>query len=90
MDNNFAAHVEEIVNVAEGGSSSRDQVVLDSWLRCITDHNLDPEHKGEARILPAETLRIHQQEAEELLYIEDHWEKTTLEKCTTKLLINGF
>lgn len=69
MDNNFAAHVEEIVNVAEGGSSSRDQVVLDSWLRCITDHNLDPEHKGEARILPAETLRIHQQEAEELLYI---------------------
>ena len=69
MDNNFAAHVEEIVNVAEGGSSSRDQVVLDSWLRCITDHNLDPEHKGEARILPAETLRIHQQEAEELLSI---------------------
>jgi len=69
MDNNFAAHVEEIVNVAEGGSSSRDQVVLDSWLRCITDHKLDPEHKGEARILPAETLRIHQQEAEELLSI---------------------
>ena len=69
MDHNFAAHVEEIVNVAEGGSSSRDQVVLDSWLRCITDHKLDPEHKGEARILPAETLRIHQQEAEELLSI---------------------
>ena len=65
----FEQHIQEIVDAAEGRSVARDTDVVQSWLRCIKDHNLDPEHKGEARILPEATLRQHQQEAEDLLAI---------------------
>ncbi|WP_171176007.1 sigma-54-dependent Fis family transcriptional regulator [Ruegeria sp. HKCCD8929] len=65
----FESHVREIITVAEGGASSRDPEVVNSWLRCLNDHKLDPEHKGEAIILPEARLRQHQQEAEELLSI---------------------
>ncbi len=65
----FEQHVQEIVDAAEGKAVARDSGVVQSWLRCIQDHNLDPEHKGEARILPEAALRQHQQEAEDLLSI---------------------
>lgn len=65
----FEHHVREIVDAAEGKNIARDSNVVQSWLRCIKDYNLDPEHKGEARILPEATLRQHQQEAEDLLSI---------------------
>ncbi|WP_299852466.1 sigma-54-dependent Fis family transcriptional regulator [uncultured Roseovarius sp.] len=65
----FENHVREIISVAEGGTSSRDPEVVSSWLRCLNDHKLDPEHKGEAIILPEDRLRQHQQEAEDLLSI---------------------
>ena len=67
--NLFEDHVREIITVAEGGASTRDPEVVNSWLRCLNDHKLDPEHKGEAIILPEAQLRQHQQEAEELLSI---------------------
>lgn len=63
----FARHVEEIVSAAEGKQTSRDPEVIQSWLRCVNDYKLDPEHKGEARILPQNILRHHQQEAEDLM-----------------------
>lgn len=65
----FARHVEEIVSAAEGKQTSRDPEVVQSWLRCLNDYKLDPEHKGEARILPQNVLRQHQQEAEDLMTI---------------------
>ena len=65
----FEQHVREIVDASEGKQTSRDNVVVESWLRCLNDHKLDPEHKGEARILPERALRQHQQEAEDLLSI---------------------
>lgn len=65
----FEQHVREIVDASEGKQTSRDTVVVESWLRCLNDHKLDPEHKGEARILPERALRQHQQEAEDLLSI---------------------
>ena len=65
----FEHHVREIVNASEGKQTLRDGVVVESWLRCLNEHKLDPEHKGEARILPENTLRQHQQEAEDLLSI---------------------
>lgn len=65
----FARHVQEIVSAAEGKQTTRDPEVVRSWLRCLNDYNLDPEHKGEARILPENVLRQHQQEAEDLMSI---------------------
>lgn len=63
----FEEHVQEIVSATDGTTTLRDAEVIQSWIRCINDHSLDPEHKGEARIVPSNVLREHQQEAEELL-----------------------
>ena len=63
----FKQHVREITSTLEGMPSERDDEVVQSWLRCLNDHNLDPEHKGAARIVPQNVLREHQQEAEDLL-----------------------
>ena len=63
----FENHVHEIVSAAGGASTRRDTEVVQSWLRCINDHSLDPEHKGEARIVTPNVLKEHQQEAEDLL-----------------------
>lgn len=65
----FDQHVQEILVAAQGGNSGRDPEVVKSWLRCLNDYKLDPEHKGEARILPESVLREHMQEAEDLLSI---------------------
>ena len=63
----FENHVHEIVSATGGASTRRDTEVVQSWLRCINDHSLDPEHKGEARIVTSNVLKEHQQEAEDLL-----------------------
>lgn len=65
----FESHVSEIVSAAEGGPTRRDPDVVRSWLRCLNDHSLDPEHRGEARIVPEHVLKDHQQDAEELMAI---------------------
>ena len=63
----FENHVHEIVSAAAGEPTVRDPEVVESWLRCINVHRLDPEHKGEARIVTSNVLKEHQQEAENLL-----------------------
>lgn len=63
----FDEHVKEILSAAQGGTTGRDPEVVKSWLRCINDYKLNPEHKGEARILPESVLKEHKQEAEDLL-----------------------
>jgi transcriptional regulator of acetoin/glycerol metabolism len=65
----FDLHVQEIFAAAEGKRTNRDPKVVQSWLRCLHDHKLDPEHKGEARILPQHVLRQHQQDAADLMSI---------------------
>ena len=63
----FDEHVREILSATQGSVSGRDPEVVSSWLRCLNDYKLDPEHKGEARILPESVLKEHKQEAEDLL-----------------------
>lgn len=65
----YKAHVQEIITASKGGALARDPEVVKSWMRCVNDYSLDPEHKGEARIVTESVLREHQQEAEELLTI---------------------
>jgi len=60
-------HIREITSTLEGKSSVRDDAVVQSWLRCLNDHSLDPEHEGRARIVTSNVLREHQEEAEDLL-----------------------
>ncbi|MFT3972719.1 MAG: sigma-54-dependent Fis family transcriptional regulator [Amaricoccus sp.] len=64
-----ADHIREVENVAMGGVSKRDPWVVQSWLRCVNEHRLDPTRSCEAFILPENELRSHRQQSEELIAI---------------------
>jgi transcriptional regulator of acetoin/glycerol metabolism len=63
------SHVKEIERVAAGAQSHRDRAVVQSWLRCVNDYNLDPAAAQEAYIVPQSKLREHQEQAEDLIRI---------------------
>ena len=65
----ISAHLKEIESVAAGRPSSRDGLVVNSWLRCLNEYRLDPSQRGNAYIVPGAKLREHQQQAEELIRI---------------------
>ncbi|MGN8158640.1 sigma-54-dependent Fis family transcriptional regulator [Salinisphaera sp. RV14] len=65
----ISAHLKEIERVAAGQPSSRDGLVVNSWLRCLHEYRLDPSQRGNAYIVPGSELREHQQQAEELIRI---------------------
>jgi len=67
MENAKAAHINELVRVAEGVASHRDTIIMDSWRRCVTDHKLDPTVWREAYILPQERLSQHRDAMDEFL-----------------------
>lgn len=62
-------HIREIEAVSQGAPASRDPVVVQSWLRCIEKHRLDPAARAQAYILPDNQLREHRQRSEELISI---------------------
>lgn len=62
-------HIREIEAVSQGGPVARDSAVVQSWLRCLEKHRLDPSARSEAYILPAAELRLHRQRSEELIAI---------------------
>ncbi|WP_075214422.1 sigma-54-dependent Fis family transcriptional regulator [Mongoliimonas terrestris] len=63
------SHIEEIARVAMGSESRRDEPVVQSWLRCVNDYQLDPARGQEAYIVPETTLKEHREQAEELIRI---------------------
>ncbi|NPD14411.1 sigma-54-dependent Fis family transcriptional regulator [Xinfangfangia sp. D13-10-4-6] len=62
-------HIREIEGVSHQGSETRDPVVVESWLRCLQKHGLDPANRAEAYILPEAALRQHRQRSEDLIRI---------------------
>ncbi len=62
-------HIREIESVRLGATTGRDETVVQSWLRCINQHQLDPAQACEAYILPDTELREHRQQSEELIAI---------------------
>lgn len=62
-------HIREIEAVSQGAPATRDPVVVQSWLRCLKKHRLDPSARAEAYILPDSELRLHRQRSEELISI---------------------
>lgn len=51
---------------------SKDDLIRDSWTRCVTEHRLDPTRMQEAVILPSAQLREHQDQLEAFLHIARH------------------
>ncbi len=63
-------HVKEIGSVVSGrGSSARDAVVAQSWLRCVEEYGLDPARPSPAHIVTEARLREHREQSEKLIAI---------------------
>jgi len=63
------AHIHEIERTCMGAASERDELVIESWRRCVQQHRLDPAQSCEAYIVPDGQLREHRQQSEELISI---------------------
>ena len=70
-------HIATVMRVAVDGVGAaaavrHEQVIRDSWLRCVQEHRLDPTRMQEAVILPQARLREHQDQMEAFLQIARH------------------
>lgn len=68
------SHIEKVIQVAQQqaldeAALAHDDVIRQSWLRCVRDHKLDPTRMQEAIILPHERYREHQDEIEGLMRV---------------------
>ena len=64
-----AEHIREIEKAGLGLAIDRDSTVIKSWLRCLEQYHLDPTRACEAFIVPADRLREHRQQSEDLIRI---------------------
>ncbi len=62
-------HIREIEHVSQGRGVGRDPIVIDSWLRCLNQHGLDPSARAAAHIVTDAELREHRQRASDLVAI---------------------
>lgn len=60
-------HTEEIDQVLNGVDTGRDQLVADSWQRCVDAHGLDPSRRDPAHILSHSEFREHLEQSERLI-----------------------
>jgi len=70
-------HIANVMQVAAGGAAApaaraHEQVIRDSWHRCVHEHRLDPTRMQEAVILPRGRLREHQDQMEAFIHIARH------------------
>ena len=84
-------HIATVMQVAVDGvgaqaAARHEQVIRDSWWRCVQQHRLDPTRMQEAIILPQARLREHQDQMEALLHIARHG----LESLYTKVAGLGY
>jgi sigma-54 dependent transcriptional regulator, acetoin dehydrogenase operon transcriptional activator AcoR len=78
-------HISTVMQVATDGAdvaaaARHEQVIRESWLRCVHEHRLDPTRMQEAVILPQARLREHQEQMEALLQIARHGLETLYSK----------
>lgn len=62
-------HVHEIDRVLSGSPSGRDEVVAQSWRRCVEEYGLDPARPSPAHIVTETQLREHREQSERLIAI---------------------
>jgi transcriptional regulator of acetoin/glycerol metabolism len=84
MNISHHAHIANVVSVATQGAAlattGHEQLIRDSWFRCVHEHQLDPTRMQEAIILPHARLREHQDQMEAFLHIARHGLETLYAK----------
>ena len=68
------SHIDTVLQVAQhralnDSALAHDDVIRQSWLRCVHDHKLDPTRMQEALILPHDRYREHQGQIEGLMRV---------------------
>ncbi|CAD5371441.1 Acetoin catabolism regulatory protein [Rubrivivax sp. A210] len=68
------AHIERIVDVVSRDrdvpvDSAPDDVIRNSWMRCVTNHRLDPARPRGALVVPAHEVREHLERVDEVLHV---------------------
>ena len=77
MQSQQREHIATVMQVATDGAQARaalthDEIIRNSWHRCVHEHRLDPTRMQEAVILPSHQVREHQDRLEEFLHIARH------------------
>ncbi len=67
MTQRVGNHIREVQIIAQGGESSREPIIKESWLRCVQQYGLDPADPREAYIVPSSELRQHRERMEQLI-----------------------
>ena len=84
MNTSQHEHIATVVSVATHGAAAaaprHEQLIRDSWFRCVHEHQLDPARMQEAIILPHTRLREHQDQMEAFLHIARHGLETLYSK----------
>ncbi|MDN5568480.1 MAG: sigma-54-dependent Fis family transcriptional regulator [Paracoccus sp. (in: a-proteobacteria)] len=62
-------HMAEIDQVLRGQATGRDDVVRNSWRRCVESYGLDPTRPSPAHIVTEAELRSHREQSERLIAI---------------------
>lgn len=60
-------HVSEIDRVLKGHETGRDELVSESWRRCVQTYGMDPTRPEPAHIVTEQQLRQHQEQSERLI-----------------------
>ncbi|HKJ95080.1 MAG TPA: sigma 54-interacting transcriptional regulator, partial [Gammaproteobacteria bacterium] len=65
------SHIDEIIRCTEttGTAAGRPELIERSWKRCVSEYGMDPSRPRAARIVTSQTLREHQDQADELLNV---------------------
>jgi transcriptional regulator of acetoin/glycerol metabolism len=68
------AHIERIVDVVSRDrdvpvDSAPDDVIRNSWMRCVTNHRLDPAHPRGTLVVPEHEVREHLERVDEVLHV---------------------
>ncbi|MET1416353.1 sigma-54-dependent Fis family transcriptional regulator [Roseibium sp. HPY-6] len=60
-------HVSEIDRVLKGHETGRDELVSESWRRCVQTYGMDPTRPEPPHIVTEQRLREHQEQSERLI-----------------------
>jgi len=65
------SHIDAVLSLANAPHlpGDRDPIIARSWHRCVHDYGLDPARPAEARFVPRQVLREHQDQADELINV---------------------
>ena len=64
-------HIDNVMSVAMHGTAANgaNELIHNSWRRCVNDYGLDPARPKAPHIVTSATLRAHQEQIEEFMQV---------------------